>query len=379
MLCIISCQCIDYVIVHAADTASHPLIKLCHGQPLVEVSDGSAKCKLDRTTVTNEKIVVLTNISCRPGHPILSCFGTSPCALQSRNVCLFNDNKALLQALEKFTSLTWQCISTSDSVAKFAELLTSLQEHFSVDLNEVFIYSSGSNDYPNMEVSMPVVACQRIIFSTNYFTRCAYHPHRKLRSLHITAPDVIQSKLEFNSDVSKIIIHNSNSLLDLQMSGVRVEKNNLLLLVETFQKCHTIVVLRIHDANKGSLSSARLYEIFCSLQTLHNLEYLDVSETVNVFAEDLCTLHNLLFQGLPNLKDCCLSFCKLVVFFTLLGDTKFGTIQELLGTLLSGKQPSPHCHTVSFGWKSNKIMLEWLAGLRRNVNFQLLNPSISEL
>ena len=367
--------------VNPADSASHPLIKLCHGQPLVlKVSDSSAKCKLDRATITNEKIVILTNISCHPDHPILSCFGTSPCALQSRNVYLLNDNKAmmtLLQAFEKVTSLT--CISTSDSVAEFAKLLTPLQEKFLTDLNEVYVYSSGHYDCPNMELSMPIVACRRIFFYTNHFMRhfeCAYHPHRKLQSLHITAPDVIQSKLEFNNDVSKIIVHNCNSLLDLQMSGVRVARNDTLLLLETFQKCHALVVLRISKANKGSLSSARLHEIFCSIQALHNLEYLDVSETVNVFAEDLCALHDLLFQGLPSLKDCCLSFSKLVVFFTSLGDMKYGTIQELLGTLLSGKQPSPHCHTVSFGWKSNKIIQEWLASLRCNVNFQLLNPSI---
>ena len=303
---------------------------------------------------------------------MLSCFNTYPCAIQSSYVELINETKTvipLLQMFKKVTSLF--CVfKSSKFIADFHEILTVLQQKFFY-LNEfVVIDYTKDDDHSSVDFSMPVIACQRMHFTTYHFTKlfnCAYHPFGKLQSLHIDAQD----RLEFNSDISKIIVHNCNSLLDLRMSGVRVQRNNTLLQ-ETFQKCHALVILSIRDANKRSLSSAKLHEIFYSIQGLLNLEYLDVSDTVNVYGEDLCALHDLLYKALPKLKDCCLSFERLVVYFTLLGDTKYEPIQELLDTLLSGKQPSPDCHTVAFGWKSNKIVHDWLAGLCCNVQFDLL-------
>ena len=73
------------------------------------------------------------------------------------------------------------------------------------------------------------------------------------------------------------------------------------------------------------------------MQGLGSLELLSVSDSINVFGEDLYALHNLLYQGLPNLKECCLTFQQLIIYFTLLKDAKFESIQELLGILLSGR------------------------------------------
>ena len=353
-----------------SDRSSHPLRKLCHGVPL-----RGASCDFDRVTVTNEKILILLNTYCTPDHPMLSCFNTSPCALQSRLVGLINETKTVIPSLLLFKNITsLHCtFDSSKFVADFAKILTVLQEKFS-NLNEFIVTDLRSDeDHTNVDFDMPVATCRRMEFTTIYFTRlfnCAYHPLGKLQSLHIDAHDM-WSKLEFNSEISKIIIHNCNSLLDLRMSGVRVPRNNSLLQ-ETLQKCHALVVLSVRDANGGSLSCVRLHEIFYSIQGLLNLEYLDVSDSVNVFGEDLHVLHNLLYRNLPKLKDCCLSFSKLVIYFTLLGDTKYKSIQELLGTLLSGKQPSPDCHTVAFGWNGNQIVLDWLASLCCNVTFQLL-------
>ena len=114
-----------------------------------------------------------------------------------------------------------------------------------------------------------------------------------------------------------------------------------------------------------------LCEIFCSMQGLVSLECLSVCDQVDVFGEDLCALHNLLHQGLPKLKKCQLSFQQLVVSFTLLKDPKFEPIQELLADLLSGKEPSPGCHTVAFKWECNQTVHDWLSSLCYSVDFCL--------
>lgn len=342
---------------------THPLRMVCHGIPMWEA------LRSDRVTVTSEKILILLNTYCTPNHPMLSCFNTSPCALQSRYVVFINEIETAIPSLLLFKNITsLQC--SSKFVVNFAEVLKVLQKKF-LNLNEFIL--TDDEKHSNVRFSVPAIACRRMDFTITRFTRlfnCAYHPLGKLQSLRINAHNQ-WSKLEFNSEIPKIIIHNCNSLLDLRMSGVMVLRDNSLLQ-ETLQKCHALVVLSIRDANNGSLSCARLHEIFYSIQGLLNLEYLDVSDGVNVFGEDLRALHNLLYRSLPKLKDCCLSFSKLVIYFTLLGDTTYASIQELLGTLLSGKQPSPDCHTVAFGWNGNQIVLDWLAGLCCNVNFQLL-------
>lgn len=275
------------------------------------------------------------------------------------------------QTFENVTSL--HCVLlNAKCVVEFTKIVTILQEKFSV-LNEIIIIDLIDDEHSGTEdCKIPVIACRRLKFVTEHFTNffsCAYHPHRTLESLHIST--ATNSKLKFNSEISNTIQHNCVSLIDLNLSGVTVIKNDTLLQ-ETFQKCHALVVLNINNTNNGTLSSAKLHEIFCSMQGLVNLECLSISETVNVFGEDLLALHNLLYRGLPKLKDFYLSFQRLVVYFTLLGDAKFKSIQELLCTLLSGKQPSPDCHTVAFRWRDNQTIQAWLTGLRCNVTFQLL-------
>ena len=226
-----------------------------------------------------------------------------------------------------------------------------------------------------MEFNIPAFTCRRIHLTASHFTslfKCACHPSGSLQSLHIEGLALdSQNELKFDSGISKIIEYNCESLLDLRIDGVMVVKNSTLLQ-ETLQKCCTLVVLSIGHANDGTLTSARLQEIFCSIQGLPSVEYLHVYDEVNVFGEDLCALHKVLHNGLPKLKDCQLSFQQLVVYFTLLGNPNFEPIQELLGTLLAGKKPSPHCHTVAFRWRSNPTIDAWLASLRCNVNFHLL-------
>ena len=203
-------------------------------------------------------------------------------------------------------------------------------------------------------VNMPGIACRRLCITTDVFTRlfsCAYHPFGKLQSLHITHSEHPQSTLEFNNEISKIIIHNCNSLLDLQMSGVPV-LTNISLLQETLQRCHVLVVLSIRDVIcKG------LHEIFYSIHGLLNLKYLDVTSTF-MRGDDLCALHDLLYHAVPKLRDCCLTFCHLDYTFELPAKTEYKPICKMLDDFMSSQK--------------SKVMHDWLIGIRSNVNFQLL-------
>ena len=326
--------------------------------PPVEESDC---CLTDRVTVTREKILILVNLYCGPSGPLLSYFNTSPCAIQSTHVKLCDYNKTVINSLKAFENITslWCDVTSSKSVVEFAEFVAAFQKRFTI-LDEVLLID---HDHSNVHTSIPPVACRRMRILTYNFTslfNCAYQPFGKLQSLHINAPNVSKSKLEFNNEISKIIVHNCNSLLELDMSGVRVARNNTLLQ-ETFQKCHALVILSIRDGSKGS---ARLSDIFYSIQSLLNLKYLDVTELVDVYGEDLCALHDLLCKALPKLKYCQLSFRGLALYLTLLGDTKYESIQKLLRSLLP---PSSYDeHVIRRGFKA---VDDWLAGLRCDVKF----------
>lgn len=327
----------------------------------------------DRKSCTGEKVLIQLG---EYDDSILPFINNSPCTLTSRHVhnIVFDDARPVINALHTLENVTsLNCfLQISNSVEEFAKIVTILKEKYSM-LNEISVMDFIAHENPNMEFSIPAFMCRRIRLTASRFTslfKCACHPSGNLQSLHIKGLGS-SNKLKFDSGISKIIEHNRESLLDLRMEDVLVAKNSTLLQ-ETLQKCHTLVVLSIGHANNGSLTSVRLHEIFCSIQGLLTLEYLHVYDEVNVFGEDLCALHKALYHGLPKLKDCQLSFQRLVVYFTLLGNPNFEPIQELVGALLSGKKPSPHCHTVAFRWRSNPTIDAWLASLRCNVNFHLL-------
>ena len=370
----------------------------------------------DRVTVqvTSEKILLAVN---RLGFIMaaLPCLNTSPCAIQFRHANLTGGIKTATTTvlpLENVTSLDCD----AESLVEFAEFVVFLQERFpyfnevhigglfcmrhyyrdspdklirdnnQVTTNQRFQFITKhfprlfkrSHSHVNMPpimppidwqatvfveymptvnmpaVNMPGVACRRLHITTDVFTRlfnCAYHPFGKLQSLHITCYDHPTSKLEFNSEISKLILHNCNSLLDLQMSDVSVLAN-ISLLQETLQRCHALVVLSIRDAiNDG------LHEIFYSIQGLLNLKYFDVTSFV-MRGEDLFALHDLLYQGVPELRDCCLTFCQLDFTFRFPAKTEYKPIHKMLDDFLSTE--------------NSKVVRDWLTGIRSNANFQLL-------
>ena len=164
-----------------------------------------------------------------------------------------------LQAWQNMTSLHF-ILTSSNCGRELAKILTSLKEKGSI-LNEITIMDCRNL---NLDFVIPAVPCHRLAIETGYFTslfNCAYHLYGELQSLHVSAK-LTGSNLRFDSKISKVIEHNCESLLDLRMSGVKVANNRALLLQETFQKCHALVILNIHYSNDATLASARLHKIF---------------------------------------------------------------------------------------------------------------------
>lgn len=161
-----------------------------------------------------------------------------------------------MQALDNMTSLHFT-LKSSSCGAEFVKILMYLKDKGSV-LNEISIIDE---EKLNMDFAIPAIPCRRIILWTRRFTsldlfNCAYHPYGSLQSLHISSRSYAGSNLCFDSEISKAIEHNCESLLELQMSGVNIAKNSALLLQETFQKCRALVILVIANyANNGTSAS----------------------------------------------------------------------------------------------------------------------------
>ena len=345
-----------------------PFINVCHGKPPAEPLGDAVFPNLK----TDMKVLVEV-IKCN--EELLSCLYTHPCAAMPRHVDNISD--VSIDTISSLCGLglvrSLHCIiSDLKSVLRCNELLTVLQKN-STTLDEVVIVYSAADDL--MPNKMPVlVSCQRLKFVVSQFTsvfKWAYNPDKKLLSFHIKCVEsAADHKLEFTKDISDIVIYNSNSLLDLSLSGVTVSKENCLLR-ETLAHCHSLVVLELSNTHNGSFSSAKAHNLFSSLEILLKLEFLIVSNSINVFGEDMYALYNLLVQYLPKLKYCHLSFHRFVVFLSLLEDKKYEPIQELLLTLLSNKKPTADCHTVAFRWRNNQNLQVWLCRLRYDVEFKL--------
>ena len=304
---------------------------------------------------------------------LISCLNTHPCAMMPRHFEYLSVDSSVViksmcaRALGHIRSL--HCVFNDlISLQKFNDLLTMLQKN-SNNLDEVVIVYHKT-DYLLLS-EIPLVVCRRLKFIVNQFTsvfKCAYWPSI-LQSLHVQHAGS-GHKLNFTKDLSDIVTLSSSSLLDLCLSGVGVLKENTLLK-ETLMHCQTLVVLELHNTNNGCFRSAKAHELFSSLRGLVKLEFLVVSDTINVFGDDICELCHLLVGCLPKLKHCHLSFYRFIVYFTLLNDKKYEAIQDLLHTILSDKEPTADCHTVAFKWRNNQSMLAWLSELRYDVNFKL--------
>jgi len=345
-----------------------PFINVCHGKPPVEFLGDVVSPNLK----TDMKVLLEVN---KCNVELLSCLKTRPCAVMPKHVDNMSD--VSINTINSLCGLgivrSLQCIiSDLKSELRCNELLTVLQKS-STSLDEVVIvYSAADELVPN---KIPVlVSCRRLKFIVSQFTsvfKWAYNPDKKLQSFHVKCVESsADHKLEFTQDISDIIIYNSNSLLDLCLSGVTVLKGDCLIR-ETLAHCHSLVVLELSNTNNGSLRSAKAHELFSSLESLLKLEFLIVSDSINVFGEDMYALYNLLVQYLPKLKHCHLSFHRFVVFFSLLEDKMYEPIQELLHTLLSNKEPTANCHTVAFRWRNNQNLQVWLCHLRYTVEFKL--------
>lgn len=143
---------------------------------------------------------------------------TSPCAIAPKHAEFQSPDPVMAIPFENITSIYYTALD-SRSAAGLTKLLRFLQKLTS-SLNEVSICY-----YAKDKLSLPAIDCRRIKVSVNgdeiknhNVFHCAYHPHRKLQSLHL---DILTYKLvNFSSEITKIISYNGQSLLDLYISLV---------------------------------------------------------------------------------------------------------------------------------------------------------------
>ena len=205
-----------------------PLMNLCLGIHPVEVVDDYFDPPKGATCAANSEKVLIKLAGERSS--LSSFLNTSPCALTSEYIRLPIRNATIeinvLQALENMTSLCLSLRHTEDCGASLAKTLMCLKEKGSA-LDCIVINDCTSCKDLNMDINIPAVACHKMVLVTERFGlfNCAYHPCRDLQSLYIRS-----SSLKFESEISKVIEHNCKSLLELQMSRVKVAKNSALLL-----------------------------------------------------------------------------------------------------------------------------------------------------
>ena len=350
------------------------LINLCNGKPPVEQSAVTDKQVFSPDT----KVLVDVNKYC---DQLFSCLNTHPCAVMPRHVeYLSADSSVVINSLCAMGNIrSLHCvIKDLKSVLEFEELLTVLQEQHVV-LNEIVVFNhiTGGPTYHGTLGAQ----CRRLKFVVSHFTslfNCAYHSTRKLQSLHVNSIKH-SHRLKFCKELSGIIKYNSESLVDLCLLEVTVLKN-MSLLCETLQSCRQLVVLQLFITSEEDyrsllvseenfLSHSGLHKLFASLEGLPNIEFLKISSPfMDVFGEDVLALHNLLHQHLPQLRRCHLIFSLFVVHYSLLKDSTYGPILDLLHTLLPDKKTAIASDTVAFKWS---ILQTWMSAVHCDVDIVL--------
>ena len=153
-----------------------------------------------------------------------------------------------------------------------------------------------------------------------------------------------------------------------------------IMPLESIQKCTRLRVLSItvktntvllcRDMNHAAL------QIFDALQQLHNLEYFEWCEDLNLVVEDLISMRYLLSNCLPRLLHFHLKL-KYLLLFTM--DLKYELLNELLNPLLKEKTGTTWCSTYKFSI-NNVHFKKWLEDIRPQTCFNChTNPNISHL
>ena len=355
-------------------------INLCHGDPPVKhLAD--VDTQLFSPTM---EVLIEVNKYC---DQLLPCINTHPCAVMPRHVeYLSADSSVVINSLCALGNIrSVHCIIKDDkSVSEFDELLTVLQEQNHV-LDEIVLFHH-LRDFTFHEALG--TQSRRLKFVVKYFTglfNCARHSSNKLESLHVNSVKFGRD-LKFCKELSDIIKYNSKSLVDLCLTEVIVLKN-MSLLCETIQTCQQLVILQLYITSEvdysslvrqglfysgqSYLSPSGLHKLFACLESLPNIEFLKISSPfMEMFGEDILALYNLLHQYLPQLRRCYLIFYVFIARFSLLEDSKYGPILDLLQSLLPDKKPAVNSDAaVVVKWSK---LQPWMSALRySDVDFVL--------
>ena len=193
--------------------------------------------------------------------------------------------------------------------------------------------------------------------------------HCKVRALGVLQPTLSRNESQINLVLVKFLQHNSKVIEYLQLRPYFL--TTVLAPLLTQLQFSNLRVLSIDSCGQSSREKEFHLgvDIFNSLHYLHNLEFFEWSEVINLRTTDIMALYQLLSSGLPKLRHWHMYLNKLLLSTTDLHSTFYFALLPLLEPLLNGKVGDESCTTYMFPF-SHTAFINWLQSLRDDVCFK---------
>ena len=206
-------------------------------------------------------------------------------------------------------------------------------------------------------------------FDERIFNALLSVDHCKVRALGVVQPTLSRNESQTNLVLVKFLQHNSKSIEYLQLRPYFLTTVLTPLLSQL--QCSNLRVLSIDSCGQSSRDKEFHLgvDIFNSLCDLHNLEFLEWSEVINLRTTDIMALYRLLSSGLPKLRHWHMYLNKLLLSTTDLQNSFYFSLLPLLEPLLTGKVGDESCTTYMFPF-SHTVFINWLQSLRDDVCFR---------
>ena len=216
------------------------------------------------------------------------------------------------------------------------------------------------------------VSLVNVLFTNTYdervFNGLLSIDHCKVRALGVLQPTLSRNESQINLVLVKFLQHNSKVIEYLQLRPYFL---TVLAPLLTQLQCSNLRVLSIDSCGQSSQEKEFHLgvDIFNSLHDLHNLEFFEWSEVINLRTTDIMALYQLLSSGLPKLRHWHMYLNKLLLSTTDLHSTLYFTLLPLLEPLLNGKVGDESCTTYMFPF-NHTAFISWLQSLRDDVCFK---------
>lgn len=109
-------------------------------------------------------------------------------------------------------------------------------------------------------------------------------------------------------------------------------------------------------------------DVFRAISYISTLEYFDWAETLNLRTPDLLVFHRVLSDYLPHLRHCHMRLFQALLSTTDLDCVEYKPINDLLQSLLQGRQGDEWISTYKFSLRNTKFR-DWMCLVRHDVCF----------